>query len=223
MQVENDYEREVYNGDLGVVRRIDLQEGELTAEFDGREVSYTFGELDELALAYATTIHESQARSSRRWSSRYHPSIRHAGEDPPLHRCDPGQAAGGAGGLAPGSGHRREERPLRRRYSFHRQRLQEACKSVWSVVDRLAYPSARRVCWTARPGGHSVRSGGGDPLAGERHRAGARGRPARDRAARRLGGDAVVRGRPEARRSTFGGRAFGRVAIARIVGCGDRI
>ncbi len=60
MQVENDYEREVYNGDLGVVRRIDLQEGELTAEFDGREVSYTFGELDELALAYATTIHKSQ-------------------------------------------------------------------------------------------------------------------------------------------------------------------
>ena len=60
MQVENDYERDVYNGDLGVVRRIDLQEGELTAEFDGREVSYTFGELDELALAYATTIHKSQ-------------------------------------------------------------------------------------------------------------------------------------------------------------------
>ena len=60
MQVENDYDRDVYNGDLGVVSRIDLEEGELVADFDGREVSYGFGELDELVLAYATTIHKSQ-------------------------------------------------------------------------------------------------------------------------------------------------------------------
>ena len=60
MQVENDYEREVYNGDLGMVRGIDLGEGVLTAEFDGREVAYGFGELDELVLAYATTIHKAQ-------------------------------------------------------------------------------------------------------------------------------------------------------------------
>ncbi|MBV8616541.1 MAG: ATP-dependent RecD-like DNA helicase [Acetobacteraceae bacterium] len=60
MQVKNDYDREVYNGDLGMVRRIDTEEGELVAEFDGREVSYGFGELDELVLAYATTIHKSQ-------------------------------------------------------------------------------------------------------------------------------------------------------------------
>jgi exodeoxyribonuclease V alpha subunit len=60
MQVENDYDRDVYNGDLGVVRRIDMDEGELVAEFDGRDVSYSFGELDELVLAYATTIHKSQ-------------------------------------------------------------------------------------------------------------------------------------------------------------------
>lgn len=60
MQTENDYEREVYNGDLGVVSRIDIEEGELTASFDGREVVYGFGELDELVLAYATTIHKSQ-------------------------------------------------------------------------------------------------------------------------------------------------------------------
>lgn len=60
MQVQNDYDREVYNGDLGLVRRVDLDEGELVAEFDGREVIYSFGELDELVLAYATTIHKSQ-------------------------------------------------------------------------------------------------------------------------------------------------------------------
>jgi exodeoxyribonuclease V alpha subunit len=60
MQVENDYDREVYNGDLGIVRRIDQEEGELVVAFDGRDVSYGFGELDELMLAYATTIHKSQ-------------------------------------------------------------------------------------------------------------------------------------------------------------------
>jgi exodeoxyribonuclease V alpha subunit len=60
MQVENDYDRDVYNGDLGVVRGIDLDEGDLTVKFEGREVSYGFAELDELVLAYATTIHKSQ-------------------------------------------------------------------------------------------------------------------------------------------------------------------
>ena len=60
MQVENDYDKDVYNGDLGIVSRIDMEEGELVADFDGRNVTYGFGELDELVLAYATTIHKSQ-------------------------------------------------------------------------------------------------------------------------------------------------------------------
>jgi exodeoxyribonuclease V alpha subunit len=60
MQVENDYDKDVYNGDLGVVSRIDMEEGELHVDFDGREVTYGFDELDELVLAYATTIHKSQ-------------------------------------------------------------------------------------------------------------------------------------------------------------------
>jgi exodeoxyribonuclease V alpha subunit len=59
-QVENDYEKDVYNGDLGVVRSIDPETSEMVIEFDGREVTYGFGELDEVALAYATTIHKSQ-------------------------------------------------------------------------------------------------------------------------------------------------------------------
>jgi exodeoxyribonuclease V alpha subunit len=49
MQIENDYDREVYNGDLGIVQRIDQEEGELVITFDGRDVSYGFG---ELVLAY---------------------------------------------------------------------------------------------------------------------------------------------------------------------------
>jgi exodeoxyribonuclease V alpha subunit len=60
MQVENDYDREVYNGDLGIVQQVDEEEAELVVAFDGRDVRYGFGELDELVLAYATTIHKSQ-------------------------------------------------------------------------------------------------------------------------------------------------------------------
>ena len=60
MQVENDYDKDVYNGDLGIVSRIDAEDGELAVDFDGREVAYGFSELDELVLAYATTIHKSQ-------------------------------------------------------------------------------------------------------------------------------------------------------------------
>jgi poly(hydroxyalkanoate) depolymerase family esterase len=60
MQIENDYDKEVYNGDIGYVEGVDLTEGELTANFDGRTVTYLFGELDTLVLAYAATIHKSQ-------------------------------------------------------------------------------------------------------------------------------------------------------------------
>ena len=55
-----DYDRDVFNGDLGVITALDLEEGELTVAFDGRPVVYSFGELDELVLAYATTIHKAQ-------------------------------------------------------------------------------------------------------------------------------------------------------------------
>jgi exodeoxyribonuclease V alpha subunit len=60
MQIENDYDRDVYNGDLGIVTGLDAEAGELAVDFEGRIVSYESGELDELALAYATTIHKSQ-------------------------------------------------------------------------------------------------------------------------------------------------------------------
>ena len=60
VQVVNDYDRDVLNGDLGVVSAIDPDESELRVSFDGREVSYGFGEFDELVLAYATTIHKAQ-------------------------------------------------------------------------------------------------------------------------------------------------------------------
>jgi exodeoxyribonuclease V alpha subunit len=60
MQVENNYDREVFNGDIGFITGVDHDEGEVTVDIDGRPVIYPFGELDEVVLAYATTIHKSQ-------------------------------------------------------------------------------------------------------------------------------------------------------------------
>ena len=60
MQIENDYDKEVYNGDIGYIDDVDPEAGELKASFDGRSVTYGFGELDTLVPAYAATIHKSQ-------------------------------------------------------------------------------------------------------------------------------------------------------------------
>src|SRR5437773_12262742 len=60
IQTENDYNKDVFNGDVGIVERIDPVEHEVTIRFDNRAVKYDFGELDEVSLAYAVTIHKSQ-------------------------------------------------------------------------------------------------------------------------------------------------------------------
>ena len=60
MQVENDYEKDVYNGDIGLVESIDAQACELQVRFDRHTVAYRFNELDRLMLAYATTVHKAQ-------------------------------------------------------------------------------------------------------------------------------------------------------------------
>ena len=60
MQIENDYEREVYNGDIGFIAAVDAETGEMTVCFDERDVSYGLGDLDALVPAYATTIHKAQ-------------------------------------------------------------------------------------------------------------------------------------------------------------------
>lgn len=60
MQTENDYDKEVFNGDVGYVRLINPDLQEMIIAFDGREIEYQFGELDQIALAYAVSIHKSQ-------------------------------------------------------------------------------------------------------------------------------------------------------------------
>lgn len=60
MQIRNNYDKEVFNGDIGTICHVDMEERELRVSFDGKEVTYDVTELDELSLAYATTIHKAQ-------------------------------------------------------------------------------------------------------------------------------------------------------------------
>jgi len=60
MQVRNNYEKEVFNGDIGWIERIDREDGQVVVRFEDRSVAYDFGELDELTLAYAISVHKSQ-------------------------------------------------------------------------------------------------------------------------------------------------------------------
>ena len=60
MQIRNNYDKEVFNGDIGTVTSVDMEERTLTVMFDGNTIEYEDNELDELTLAYATTIHKSQ-------------------------------------------------------------------------------------------------------------------------------------------------------------------
>ena len=59
IQTENDYNRDVFNGDLGVIESINRIEQEMVVNFEGRQVQYVFGDLDEIALAYVLSIHKS--------------------------------------------------------------------------------------------------------------------------------------------------------------------
>jgi exodeoxyribonuclease V alpha subunit len=60
LQTQNDYQKEVFNGDIGRIKTIDPAEKEVVVEYDGKEVVYDYGELDELMLAYATSVHRAQ-------------------------------------------------------------------------------------------------------------------------------------------------------------------
>jgi exodeoxyribonuclease V alpha subunit len=60
MQTINDYDKDIFNGDLGFVHAVDLEAQELVVDCDGRLINYEFGELDELVPAYAISIHKSQ-------------------------------------------------------------------------------------------------------------------------------------------------------------------
>lgn len=60
MQIVNNYDKDVFNGDIGWISKIDSEEREVTIDFDGRLVSYDYSDLDEVVLAYAVSVHKSQ-------------------------------------------------------------------------------------------------------------------------------------------------------------------
>ncbi|MGP1933947.1 MAG: SF1B family DNA helicase RecD2, partial [Arsenophonus sp. NC-XBC3-MAG3] len=60
IQLVNNYDKDVFNGDIGIIALIDTVESEVIIDFDGKTIQYDFNELDEISLAYATTIHKSQ-------------------------------------------------------------------------------------------------------------------------------------------------------------------
>lgn len=60
MQIKNNYDKEVFNGDIGRIESVDEADRTLTVNFEGRSIEYDITELDELVHAYATTIHKSQ-------------------------------------------------------------------------------------------------------------------------------------------------------------------
>jgi len=60
MQIHNNYDKEAFNGDIGFISDVDMEDRSLTVDYDGRKVEYDVTELDELTLAYSTTIHKSQ-------------------------------------------------------------------------------------------------------------------------------------------------------------------
>ena len=60
MQIKNNYDKEVFNGDIGRITRIDTENQELVISFDGRDIPYDYRDLDEIVLAYAVSVHKSQ-------------------------------------------------------------------------------------------------------------------------------------------------------------------
>ena len=111
MQIENDYDKEVYNGDIGQVADVDPEAGELTARFDGREHVYGFGRTGH---AGSRLRRDRAQEPGLGISGRGHPgadaTLRDAAAEPALHWGDPGQAIGGAGGSDEGRGHCGPER-----------------------------------------------------------------------------------------------------------------
>ena len=106
METQNDYDREVFNGDLGMVARIDEDEGAVVVDFEGREVIYPFGELDTLGAGVCD--HDPQEPGfgvPGCGDPGGDAALHHAGPQSTLHGRDAGQAAGGVSWPEAGRGH----------------------------------------------------------------------------------------------------------------------
>lgn len=105
MQIRNDYDKEVFNGDIGTITKVDMEERELTVLFDEREVVYDVTELDELTPCLCGDDSQiTGKRISNRCHAIYYESFCHAAEESPLYGCnqgkkDPGTCRGEESGV----------------------------------------------------------------------------------------------------------------------------
>jgi exodeoxyribonuclease V alpha subunit len=60
MQIKNNYDKEVFNGDIGRIIKINAEDRDVIIHFDGRNIKYDYNDLDEIVLAYAISVHKSQ-------------------------------------------------------------------------------------------------------------------------------------------------------------------
>ena len=136
MQIENDYDKEVYNGDIGYVGDVDPEAGEVKVSFDGRAVTFGLGELDVLVPAYAATIHKSQGSEYPAVIipvlTQHYPMLQRN----LLYTRDARQAPGGSGRPAEG-GHHRDPQRLEpaalveaRRVASNRRRIARSLNSA---------------------------------------------------------------------------------------------
>jgi exodeoxyribonuclease V alpha subunit len=109
MQIENDYDKEVYNGDIGYVEDVESDDGELTASFDGRPVTYGLGELDTAGLRGDHPQEPGLGISGRR-DPDHDPALHNAAAESALYRRYPRQAARRSGGPEEGRRHRGSKR-----------------------------------------------------------------------------------------------------------------
>ena len=106
MQTKNDYDKQVFNGDLGIVEDYHARDKLLLVNFDGWVVEYGADELDELTLSYAVSVHKSQGSEYPCHFPVAHPELSHAAEESDLHghhaetgtRAAPERVLAGGGG-----------------------------------------------------------------------------------------------------------------------------
>ena len=111
MQIKNNYDKDVFNGDIGRIVKIDLEMHEMVIAFDNREVVYDFSELDEIILAYAISVHKSQGSEyAGGGAAAGNPALYAVAAKFNLYRRHPGQETGGPGGSQKGPGHRDKKR-----------------------------------------------------------------------------------------------------------------
>jgi exodeoxyribonuclease V alpha subunit len=133
MQTKNNYDKEVFNGDIGRIYGIDFEESVLEVVIDGRYIYYEFSETEELMLAYCISTHRSQGQSTPSWSCPSHAALHDAPAQPALHRHHPRQTGRRAGGQPPGHLHGRQQQQGRRA-------LQRAAGAAESVLRRSPKP-----------------------------------------------------------------------------------